>query len=192
MKKTLKFAIVSLQFFGGEENNESQQQQENQEDANQYIQALAEVKAKSAKALEENERLKSENAALLKSIVDGGELPPNLAQQAENEKPDIASLREDLFGIDRKEMSNLETAEKLLDLRDAIMDEGGDDPFVSAMKDISPEERKTAQDAADLLRSCIEQADGNSEVFTALLQGKMQDDKLLAAKQQQQQQHRRR
>ncbi len=184
MKKTLKFAIASLQFFGGEGNDDPQQQQENQEDANQYIQALAEVKAKSAKALEENERLKSENAALLKSIVDGGELPPNLAQQTENDKPDIASLREDLFGIDRKEMSNLETVQKILDLRDAIMDEGGDDPFVSAMRDPTQEERKAAQDAADLMRYCIEQADGNSEVFTAILQSKMQDDKILAAKQQ--------
>lgn len=81
------------------------------------------------------------------------------------EPVDIDALRKDLF---TKDLSNLEFAEKALALREAIIDKDGVDIFVGKGEKLAPtdEDYRAAQKVADGLQSCVEIADGDSDIFT--------------------------
>lgn len=81
------------------------------------------------------------------------------------EPADINALRKDLF---TKDLSNLEFAEKALALREAIIDEAGIDIFVGKGEKLAPtdDDYRAAQKVADGLQSCVDIADGNSDIFT--------------------------
>ena len=104
-----------------------------------------------------------------------------LAEAEADPESRIKSLREELFGPNRKDMNNLETVQKTLELRKLIIEETGVDPAVSSIKNPEESDYEMAEKTAELLESCIEAAEGNSEVFTAVLQSKLQDDRNIIA-----------
>ena len=113
---------------------------------------------------EEYERLLGENRNLLKTIVEGN--PQPAGKEGESKKPvDVNKLRKDLFTGDH---TNLDFAKGALELRKAIMDQGGTDPFLPVGKDIIVEDSDiaSANRVAEALESCIEYADGNPDIFT--------------------------
>lgn len=112
-------------------------------------------------------KLKDENKKLLDALVDGRDIElPN-----EAEKPDIVQLRKDLYSADA-DLTNLEYVTKTLALRQAILDEGGEDPFlpIGTHVTITADMRERAQLVADGLQECVDFADGDSAIFTAQLQ----------------------
>lgn len=122
------------------------------------------------KVVEENKRLVSD-------IINGegagsGQVSP------EDNKPSIEELREELYGPKCSSLSNLEYWEKTLALRDAVIEKEGVDPFLPIGSKISPEasDVEAANRVAEVVKECIEEAEGNSDVFTALLQSKTKDD----------------
>ena len=131
-----------------------------------YIHALEEQKKNSVPKAD-YDALKKENAELFKAVINGERL--NTGPQ--DEKPDIAQLRKDLFN-EKKPLNNLEYCKKALELRKAIMDEGGVDPFVPVGEKIIPEESdfKAAERVAQVMQECIDASEGDSGVFTNLLQ----------------------
>ena len=184
-KNLLKYMIRDLQMFAedpkpGEPDPENQPEDPNTE---KYIKTIIELKG-STVPKDKYEKLEGENKLLLEALIDGKDIPgvvPGSADQKTNKAKRIQELRGDLFGLNRKDMSNLEAAKSLMELRRLVIEETGVDPIISPMKNPTPEDVKAADDACDLIESCIEQADGDSAVFTAILQSHMQDDKLLAA-----------
>lgn len=112
-----------------------------------------------------------ENGKLAKMILDGTGVPSMETKDPE-EKPDIAKLRTKLFDIDNP-LSNLEYCKTALELRKAIIDEGGEDPFLpcghnanGVLYSPTEDDRKKAQNVADIMEHCIEYAEGDSEAFT--------------------------
>lgn len=91
---------------------------------------------------------------------------------------EIKGLREELYGPKCSELNNLQFWEKTLALRDAVIKKGDPDPFLPVGAKISPtdDDAVKAQNVADVVQQCIEEADGNSEVFTALLQSRTNND----------------
>ena len=178
--------IRDLQMFAedpkpGEPDLENQPEESGNEE--KYIKAIKELRVTTVPK-DKYEKLEGENKLLLEALIDGKEIPgvvPGSADQKTDKAKRIQELRGDLFGLNRKDMSNLETAKSLMELRRLVIEETGVDPVISPMKNPTPEDVKAADDACDLIESCIEQADGDSAVFTAILQSHMQDDKLLAA-----------
>lgn len=87
------------------------------------------------------------------------------------EKIDVNECRRKLFQ-DGGNLSNLEYIENALKLRKGIMDDGGIDPFLPIGNRISPtkEDIETANRVAEAFQSCIEYADGDSQLFTQELQ----------------------
>lgn len=150
-------------------NNESQQ--ENVDSASNYIEAIKEIK-KNSVSKTEYDKLRNENQQLLNSLING--------EQVTIEKPaepvDIDTLRKDLFNPET-DLSNLDFASKAIALRKALIESGEVDPFIPMGHQISPtdEDISKAQKVADALESCIEYADGNSEIFTQELQRIMVD-----------------
>lgn len=138
--------------------------------------------AKALKELRENsvpkadyEKLQNENKELVAQIINGegggnGQPAP--------EKVDIEALRKELYGPKCSDLSNLEYWEKTLKLRNAVIEQEGYDPFLPHGSKIKPNEQdvERAKAVAETVQKCIDDANGNSEVFTALLQAETAND----------------
>lgn len=146
-------------------------QQENLDDSNQYIEAIREMKQNTV-SKEAYEKLKEENKQLLDSLINGKQVTVEESKQP----VDVSLLRKRLMDVDNP-LSNLEYAKTAVELRDALIDSGEDDPFVPLGHNISPtdEDRAKAEKVATVLKECIEYADGDSELFTNELQRRMID-----------------
>lgn len=138
--------------------------------------ALKEARENSV-SKEEYEKLKEENKKLVSEIINGDGAVGN-GQANPPQKADIPALREKLYGSKASELSNLEFCKLTLELRDAVIDQEGYDPFLPHGAKIKPTDAdaERAEAVANTIRDCIERADGNSEVFTALLQAEIAPD----------------
>ena len=126
------------------------------------VQAINELKQNSV-SKEKYEKVVAEKNKYLKALIDGNQV----AEAQPKEPVDVDALRKDLFNPDN-ELSNLEYAKKALQLRDALIDSEGVDIFVGKGSKLTPttEDYEEAQKVADAFQSCIEVADGDSEIFT--------------------------
>lgn len=141
-----------------------------QEDNVDYIQAINDLK-NSTVPKEQYTKLKEENSKLLKSIISG-----DTSGIETKEKTDATALRKDLFNVDNP-LSNLDYITKVLELRDTIIEEGGNDPFLPYGSKIAPDNNdiECANRVAEVLKDCVDYAQGDSLVFTNELQRRMID-----------------
>ena len=133
-------------------------------DTAKYLEAIKQLK-KDSVSRQEYEKLQAENKTLLDSIINGNEFAHETPQ--EQEPVDIDALRKDLF-TQGNDMTNLEYVTKALELRDAIIEAGGVDPFLPQGVKIHADETDVAaaNRVADVFKECIEYADGDSQLFT--------------------------
>ena len=124
----------------------------------EYIEALKEIKRNSVPR-SDYERLKGEKKQLLEALVNGE--APDLPA----ESPDVDALRKKLKS--KGSMTNMEFVRAMVDLRDAVMEAGGDDPFVPHGPQYTPtdEDIATADRVARVYKECLEYADGDPQVF---------------------------
>lgn len=155
-----------------EEFDNSVSQQENvEQDTNNYISAIKEMKANSVDKAA-YDKLKEENKQLLDALINGGQVTQEITKEPVN----IDSLRKKLFSGEA-ELSNLDYMKTALELREALLDQGSPDPFLPYGQNIAPtdEDIRTADRVAEAIKSCIDYADGDSEIFTNELQRIMVD-----------------
>ena len=108
-----------------DETNNSVSQQENvEQDTNNYIEAIKEIKANSV-SKQAYEKLREENKQLLDSLINGKEI--ELPKQ--KEPVDIDKIRSTLFDENRP-LSKLEYESNALKLRDELLEKGVRDPFL--------------------------------------------------------------
>ena len=126
---------------------------------------------------DEYEKLKEENRKLVSEIINGEGGAGN-GQANPPEKADIKALRDKLYGPKSSDLNNLEFWKATLELRDAVIEQEGYDPFLPHGAKIKPNEQdvERANAVAKTVQKCIEDANGNSEVFTALLQAETVND----------------
>lgn len=139
--------------------------------------ALKEAREKSVPK-EEYDKLREENKRLVSEIINGGGEGNGQASPEQQESVDIAKLRDELYGPNCSELSNLEFWTKTLQLRKAVIEQGDPDPFLPVGAKISPtdDDEEKANNVADVVQQCIDESGGNSEVFTALLQSRTNND----------------
>ena len=155
-----------------DETNNSVSQQENvEQDTNNYIEAIKEIKANSV-SKQAYDKLREENKQLLDSLINGKEI--ELPKQ--KEPVDIDKIRSKLFDEDRP-LSNLEYVSNALKLRDELLERGERDPFLPYGQNISPtdEDITKAERVATVMKECLEYADGDSELFTNELMRRTND-----------------
>ena len=154
--------------------------EETSNDSVDYIEAIKEMKQNSV-SREQYEKLKQENKELLDTLINGGQV--NIQETAP--KKSIEEMRKELFSKEAadKGMSNLEFIERSLELRDAIIESGGTDPFLPIGKgiELTRDDYEAAEFTATQFRECIDIANGNSEVFTAELMRRTVDNSLPTA-----------
>ena len=137
----------------------------------QYIAAIKELKENSVDRAT-YQKLKDENKQLLDSLINGGQV--SIAQP--KEEVDVQALRNKLADTDH-DMTNLEFVETALKLRDAVMEQGGNDPFLPYGHNISPtsEDVEAADRVASVFKECIDYAQGDSQLFTQELMRRTKD-----------------
>ena len=143
-------------------NNESANQGETTGTEFDPVQAINELKQNSVPKEQYNKVVEEKNK-YLKALIDGTQVPID----AQKDPADIDALRKDLFSGE-KELSNLEYAQKALELREALIDRDGVDIFVGKGSKLTPtnEDYEAAQRVADTFQKCIDVAEGDSEIFT--------------------------
>lgn len=139
--------------------------------------ALKEARENSV-SKEEYDKVVAENKALVSEIINGGDGAGNGQQEVPPQEADIEALREKLYGPKGAELNNLEFWKYTLELRDAVIKRDGVDPFLPHGANIKPTEfdAERANAVAKVVKECIDEADGDSGVFTALLQSKINND----------------
>ena len=152
------------------EQSNSVSQQENLDDTSQYIEALKEMKQNSV-SKEAYQKLKDENRQLLDSLINGSQID---IQQMTDEY--VNGLRKKLFNPDEG-LSNLEYAKTAIELRDALLEKGEIDPFLPVGHNITPtdEDYVKADRVGQVLKECIDYANGDSELFTNELMRRTND-----------------
>ena len=167
MKNQSVLYYLDLQLFAEDPNTQDDTSEVDPE--KNYAETLKEIK-KNTVPKSAYEKLEAQNKQLLDAIINGSS-EENQNQQTVKVSPDLQKLRKELFNQDCN-LTNLEFTKKALELRKGIMDEGGIDPFVPVGEKIIPEESDftAAQRVADVLQECVDACNGDSGVFTNLLQ----------------------
>ena len=139
---------------------------ENVDDANtDYIEALNELKS-STVSKDQYEKLRTENKKLLSALVNGEQI-----DLPKEEKVSVEDLRKTLFNKDNQ-LSNLEYIENALKLRTALIESGERDPFLpfGEKVTVNADAIEKANRVAEGLQYCVDQAEGDSMLFTSYLQ----------------------
>ena len=144
------------------EENKTQEPEVVEDMTQDYLNTIAELKRNSVTKDEYN-KLKQENKNLLHTLVEGGQIQPTETKP----EVDVDALRKELFNVNC-DLNNLEFVEKTLELRNALMEKGEPDIFLPVSSKYSPsaEDVEKANRVADAFQSCVDYADGNSEIFT--------------------------
>lgn len=152
-----------------EQTNVTDQNTETEFDPIQEIQNLK----NNSVSKEDYDKVVAENKRYLKALIDGQQVATSTAEPV-----DVDALRKDLFN--GEELDNLTYCKKALELRTAILERDGVDIFVGSGSKLNPtdEDYITAQKVADVMQTCIDEADGNSDVFTARLMSMTNDIKI--------------
>lgn len=145
--------------------NTNESQQENVNDGIDYIEALKEMKQNSVDR-KTYDKVVAENKKLVETLVSGKQI-----ELPKEEPVNIDELRKNLFTA-TDELSNLGFIENALKLRDALIEKGETDPFLpyGDKVDLTEDTVNKAQHVADVLRECVDFAQGDSGIFTAELQ----------------------
>lgn len=138
-------------------------------DNTDYITAIKELKQNSVdKAKYDN--LKQENKKLLNALVNGQEYE----QPSVQNKANIDELRKKL---NTEGITNLEYVDTALKLRDALILDGQDDPFIPQGSKYSPTQvdYDRANRVAQVLQEMVDDSDGNPEIFLNEYQKRVKD-----------------
>lgn len=161
---------------GGPTPTPEEKKEEKPEPSNvELAKAFKELKENSV-SKEDYEKLQKENKELVAQIINGDGGAGN--GQPTPEKVDIKALREEIYGPKGADLSNLDYWKKTLKLRNAVIEQEGYDPFLPHGSKIKPSEydAERAKAVAETVQKCIDEANDNSEVFTALLQAETSND----------------
>ena len=135
-----------------------------------YINVINDLKANSVPT-SDYLKLREENKQLLQALKEG----QTIESEPEQPKASADELRTKLFGDE--ELTNLEYWSTALELRDRIIENGGEDPFVGKGSKIAPsgEDYDKAENVANTIKGWVEEANGNPETFQLIMQSRTVD-----------------
>ena len=115
--------------------------------------------------------LRLENKKLLDAVVNG--IPVEVQSQVQKE--DIQTLRNKVFN--NPDQTNLEYITNVLNLRNRLLEEGYEDPFVPQGTQISATQADydTANKVATVLQEMVDESDGDPNVFLNEYQRRVKD-----------------
>ena len=170
--KSLKFKLYIQFFADGDQEPPAQPAETEQTTPNQadvYAEALAEVKENSVPK-EDYEKIRAERDRLVKLTLEQRE-PPH--QEGKPQERPLDDIRKELFG---ERLTNYDYVKNALELRTRMISEGKGDPFVSPDSDEEEDDKKMAENVAQVLQETLDQCKDNPELFPAALQLRLKDN----------------
>ena len=130
-------------------------------DNTDYIEAIQSLKQNSVDK-SKYDALRLENKRLLQAVVNG-----QTVEVPKEEKVDIQELRNKLANSSEEGMTNLDYITTALKLREAVIKEGGTDPFVPIGSKYSPTQidYERANRVATILQEMVDDSNGDPNVF---------------------------
>lgn len=161
--------------MANEEEILDQQQPEVAPEDKNLLEAYNELKENSI-SKKEYERVLKRNEDLTQALIKNDKLD----KDDEPKEPNMAKIKRltnELYSDKRGSMTNLEYCQKTVELRDAIIAEGGRDPFLptSGENKDSYANQQTAEKVANGLRKMVDDANGSPEAFNSLYQARVED-----------------
>lgn len=134
------------------------------------LEQIEEVK-KNSVPKEKYDKVKKELDEVYSKVLKGENL--DLPKAPIDKKKRMEELKSQLYGksIDDSNMTNLDYIKDTLELRNLIIEQGGDDPFLGVRKKgvvVTENDYEKAQNIADTLQEMVEEADGSADAFRTI------------------------
>ena len=133
-----------------------------------YLDAIKNLKQREEDLSKENKQLKEDNKKLLNDFLNGG-VSESEPKKVERTAKEIAEE------MRTKKLNNLDFIKDSLEYREAVMKEGYPDPFVGygVKKQTTQADIEAAERVARVFQETIDNADGDSALFTSKLQSEI-------------------
>lgn len=162
---------LDLQFFA-EDPQSGGTATEEKDDSNQaYIDTIQKLKENTVSKDKYN-KLLEDNKNLLETIVNGGSVEKKEEEPKMNQEEFLKLIKST-----NDDLTDLEYTEKMLKIRQAIIDKGLEDPMAPKQYNHTntEEDYATAQKVAEFLQSCVDESKGDSRLFKVLFQSGLKD-----------------
>ena len=145
-----------------------------EDNTNDYIDQIKKLKENSV-SRDDYDKLKADNKKLIDALANGSQLESVVDSKVSSVEK-INELRSKLFSKGSN-LDNLEYCKTAVELRDALIEKGERDPFLPFGHNVvaTDSDHETAERVANVMRECIEYADGDSDIFTNELQRRTVD-----------------
>lgn len=155
------------------EEEEKNEEQKVDFTASDYLQNLDALR-KATVSKEAYDKLLEDNKKLSKALAEG-----SFTEKEKEETIEISSEEAKKSLFDGKRKTDLELFTEALNLRDAVLREGGRDPFLHSDPEYIPTEQDkiNAKRVADNIKEAIDYADGDPEIFRMELKRRTADQK---------------
>lgn len=140
-----------------------------EDNTNDYINQIKKLKENSV-SKDDYDKLRLDNKRLIDALANGTQLEGKVEPKIDAVE-NINNLRKKLFSKGSN-LDNLEYCDTALQLRDALIEKGERDPFLPFGHNVvaTDSDHETAERVANVMRECIDYADGDSGIFTNELQ----------------------
>ena len=140
-----------------------------EDSTNDYIEQIKKLKENSV-SKDDYDKLRLDNKRLIDALANGTQIE-GVVEPKVSAVENINNLREKLFSKGNN-LSNLEYCDTALKLRDALIKNGERDSFLPFGHNViaTDSDIETANRVANVMRECIDYADGDSDIFTNELQ----------------------
>ena len=145
-----------------------------EDNTSDYIEQIKKLKESSV-SKDDYDKLRLDNKRLIDALANGtqleGKVEPKISA-VEN----INELRKKLFSKGSN-LTNLEYCDTALQLREALIENGEKDPFLPFGHNVlaTDSDYESAERVANVMKECIDYADGNDDIFTNELQRRTVD-----------------
>ena len=145
-----------------------------EDNTNDYIEQIKKLKESSVSKDDYN-KLKADNKKLIDALASGSQLESVVDSKVSSVEK-INELRSKLFSKGSN-LDNLEYCKTAVELRDALIENGERDPFLPFGHNVvaTDSDHETAERVANVMKECIDYADGDSDIFTNELQRRTVD-----------------
>ena len=145
-----------------------------EDNTNDYIDQIKKLKENSVSKDDYN-KLKADNKKLIDALANGTQVE-GVVEPKVSAVENINNLRKKLFSKGSN-LDNLEYCKTAVELRDALIKNGERDPFLPFGHNVvaTESDHETAERVANVMKECIDYADGDSDIFTNELQRRTVD-----------------
>ena len=145
-----------------------------EDNTNDYIDQIKKLKENSVSKDDYN-KLKADNKKLIDALANGTQMD-GVVEPKVSAVDKINELRTKLFSKGSS-LDNLEYCKTAVELRDALIEKGERDPFLPFGHNVvaTDSDHETAERVANVMKECIDYADGDPDIFTNELQRRTVD-----------------